>query len=134
MGDAANRRLGDSGAMEKKLTPQKTPTNGREEAALDVGVAVDASVCGVVGKHWSGRFDAKKAINCVRLCPELSACHGLDLHLPVIRRELAPIGDRWLADSKSPSRLGLGAEKFNDFFRSHASSIAVAIGKRYARC
>ena len=45
----------DSETMEIKVTPQETSTGNREGIALFVGVAVDASVCRVAGKH-SGRL------------------------------------------------------------------------------
>lgn len=75
----------------------------------------------------SGLLNAQEFVNSVRLGTQCAACYCLNLQLPISRRELIPSRDGWLFDAETAGGLGLGAEKLDDFFCSHASSIAATI-------
>lgn len=104
--DAAVTQSDDTDRMERKTTPAETAATSEGGTLFVCGrVAVGASVCGVVGKHGSGRLlgwlDAKQLINRGFLSPELSARCDLDLELAIRWRVLTPVRHRRLPDSKS---------------------------------
>lgn len=72
-------------------------------------------------------LDAQEFVNSVRLGTQYAACYCLNLQLPVCWREFIPSSDGRLFDAETAGGLGLGAEKLDDFFCSHASSIAATI-------